>query len=163
MANIWSARKGLDDFIYVANEIGEQYRVVLVGVSREQMLMLPQNVLGIERINNIEELVELYNKALVLLNPTYEDNFPTVNLEALACGTPVIAYNTGGCAEVLDAKTGICVLKGNKELLVSKIDEVSCLSRTDCRLKGLLYDKEIRYGEYVLLYNMIADYERGQE
>lgn len=53
------------------------------------------------RTESSEQLAAIYSAASVFFNPTVEDNYPTVNLEAEACGTPVVTYDTGGCFETL--------------------------------------------------------------
>ena len=99
VASPWDERKGLEDFIWLANHLDDNYRIVLVGLTPEQISSLPTNIIGIQRTNNVQELVELYSAADVFVNPTHEDNYPTTNLEARACGTPVITYNVGGSPE----------------------------------------------------------------
>lgn len=99
VASVWEKRKGFNDFLELAKLIDDSYRIVLVGVNDKQLKMLPSSVIGIKRTNNVKELAEIYTAADVLFNPTYEDNYPTVNLEAQACGTPVITYPTGGSVE----------------------------------------------------------------
>ncbi len=99
VASVWEKRKGFDDFLELAKQIDDGYRIVLVGVNDEQLKILPSNIIGIKRTNSATELAEIYTAADVLFNPTYEDNYPTVNLEAQACGTPVITYPTGGSVE----------------------------------------------------------------
>ena len=105
VASKWSRRKGLDDFIRLSKELDEkyknQYKVFIVGASPEQVKALPKTMSGMGRTSNREELVRLYNAADVFFCPTKEDNYPTVNLEAEACGTPVITYNAGGSAETI--------------------------------------------------------------
>ena len=83
----------------------------MVGLTEKQKKNLPKNIIGITRTNNIKELAEIYSAADVFVNPTLEDNFPTTNLEALACGTPVITFNTGGSVESIDNTTGFVVTK----------------------------------------------------
>ncbi|QIK70044.1 glycosyltransferase [Erysipelothrix sp. HDW6C] len=100
VANKWETRKGLEDFISLSERISEDYQIILIGLSKEQIARLPQNITGIERTANVQELVGYYASAYAFINPTYEDNYPTTNLEALACGTPVIAYDTGGNNEI---------------------------------------------------------------
>jgi glycosyltransferase involved in cell wall biosynthesis len=99
VASEWTPRKGLDDFIKLAELLDDNYKIVLVGLNKKQLVQLPQNILGIERTESVGELVEIYSAADVFFNPTYEDNYPTTNLEAIACGTPVVTYNTGGSPE----------------------------------------------------------------
>ncbi len=93
VANIWDKRKGLNYFIDLYNILDkDKYKIVLVGVAEEQMDKLPKDIIKLKKTNNLEELVDLYNSAEVLFNPTLEDNYPTVNLEAQACGTPVLTF-----------------------------------------------------------------------
>ena len=102
VASEWTERKGLNDFISLASMAHDQIQFIVVGLKKSQMKGLPQNILGIERTNNVEELVSLYSVAEVFFNPTYEDNFPTTNIEALACGTPIVTYDTGGSPEIIE-------------------------------------------------------------
>ncbi len=99
IASVWEERKGLDDFIRLSGMLGEQYKIVLVGLSEKQMKEIPASILGITKTNSKRELAEIYSAADFFLNLTYEDNYPTVNLEAQACGTPCITYRTGGSVE----------------------------------------------------------------
>lgn len=101
VASEWTERKGLIDFIHLAQE-NPDIKFIVVGITQEQKKKLPMELTGICRTNNVNELVELYSSADVFFNPTYEDNFPTTNLEALACGTPVVTYDTGGSPEVIE-------------------------------------------------------------
>lgn len=102
VATPWSERKGLPDFIRLAAELdSEKFAIVLVGLSDKQMHNLPEGIVGIKRTDSREELATIYTAADVLFNPTKEDNYPSTLLEAQACGTPVITYNVGGCAEAL--------------------------------------------------------------
>lgn len=99
VASVWDRRKGLNDFIKISKKLPEDYIIVLIGISKKQMRLLPKNVIGIMRTENQKELAEVYSVSNVLFNPTYEDTYPTVNLEALSCGLPVITYNSGGSPE----------------------------------------------------------------
>lgn len=99
VASSWGKSKGLNDFIAMSQELSDDYRIVLVGVTKKQKQLLPPKITAIERTNSAVELAEIYSAADVFVNPTYADNYPTVNLEAQACGTPVITYKTGGSVE----------------------------------------------------------------
>lgn len=105
VASKWSQRKGLEDFVRLAIDLDQsKYAIVVVGLSPKQIKGLEKsspNILALPRTNTTEELVGIYSACDVLFNPTKEDNYPTVNLEAEACGLPVFTYNTGGCAETL--------------------------------------------------------------
>ena len=102
VASPWTERKGLKDFARLAHELdSDRYAVVLVGLSKKQVEALPSGVIGLERTSSPQELAQIYTAADVYFNPTLEDNYPTVNLEAEACGTPVVTYDTGGCGETI--------------------------------------------------------------
>lgn len=103
VASKWSERKGLRDIFRLANDLNpEYYAVVGIGLSKDQINSSPSNFIGLERTKSVVELAEAYTAADVLFNPTKEDNFPTVNLECEACGTPVVTYDIGGCKETLN-------------------------------------------------------------
>ena len=100
-------RKGLPDFLQLASLLPPSIRIVLVGLTKqEQNLAARAGIVGISRTDNLHELCSLYSVASVYFNPTWEDTFPTTNLEAMACGTPVVTYNTGGSPETVTAGTG---------------------------------------------------------
>lgn len=120
---------------------------------------LPRGITGITRTENVSQLVDLYNNVDVFVNPTLEDNFPTTNLEALACGTPVITYNTGGSPEAIDVKTGFNIDYKNVKQMAEKIIETcekNIFSPIDCRNRAeLLFDKNKVYQELLNLYNSL--------
>ena len=99
VAAIWDKRKGLPSFIELSKKLDDIYRIILVGLTKEQIKSLPSNMIAIEHTNSVKELVELYSAADIFVNPTLEDNYPTTNLEAIACGIPVVTYDTGGSPE----------------------------------------------------------------
>lgn len=95
----WDEAKGYPDMLTLRKALSDNYVLVLVGLTHRQVLKLPDGVLGIERTNDQIELAKIYTAADVFVNPTHQDNYPTVNLEARACGIPVITYNVGGSPE----------------------------------------------------------------
>ena len=99
VAAIWDKRKGLDDIITLSQMIDDQ--IIVVGISEHQKELLPPNILSIPKTANVQELRKLYCISDALINPTMEDNYPTINLEAISCGTPVVTYETGGVLKVL--------------------------------------------------------------
>lgn len=123
VANIWEERKGLKYCLELSNYLIDDERLVIIGLNDIQLKNLPNKVVGIKRTESINELVEWYNIADVFINPTLEDNFPTTNLEALACGTPVITFNTGGSVESVNDKTGL-IVESNTEALYKGIIEI---------------------------------------
>lgn len=157
----WSQRKGLNDVIELSRQLdGSEYQILLVGLSQEQIRALPTEIIGIERTQNVPELAGYYAGADVFINPTLEDNFPTTNIEALACGTPVITYNTGGSPEAVSPETGLVVEKGNVAELAKAIETV-CVNGRDsysanCRRRAEeRYDKNKCFGEYLQLYERL--------
>lgn len=99
VANVWNKKKGLEDFCKLANELDNNtYAIVLVGLADKNA---PKNIICVPKTNSREELAKIYSAADVFLNLTYEDNYPTVNLEAEACGCKVITYDVGGCRETI--------------------------------------------------------------
>lgn len=159
VSSSWSSSKGLNDFIKLSSCLDNRYKIVLVGLTNRQKSDLPLSIVGIERTDSIEELSELYSAADVFVNPTYEDNYPTTNLEALACGTPVITYETGGSPEaIVNNGNGIIVEQGNISQLKEAIELVITSPNTcSCEL-GFLDQKE-KFKEYVSLYQEIISNE----
>lgn len=154
VASIWDTRKGLDDFIAIREKLDKDIQIVLVGLSKEQTIKLPSGIIAIARTENIKELAALYSAASVFVNPTYVDNFPTTNIEALACGTPVITYRTGGSPEAVGENTGLVIEKRDVEGLRGAIERVVALGkdfyRDNCRKRAVrLYNKEDRYRDYL--------------
>lgn len=151
VASTWDRKKGFNDFFYISNKINSSYVIVLVGLNKKQMKTLHHNMIGVERTENIEELTSFYSAAEVFVNPTYEDTFPTTNIEALACGTPVITYNTGGSVESISEDVGRIVEKGDIDNLIEKIISIDKQKYTNnCRIKALeKYDKNIQFQQYV--------------
>lgn len=117
VASEWTERKGMRDFIRLEEMLcnRDKYKIVLVGLTEKQKHSLPDSILGITRTNNVQELVQIYSAADMLFNPTYEDNYPTTNLEAIACGTPIITYKTGGSPESVNERAGVVFDKGAVE------------------------------------------------
>ena len=156
LASIWSKEKGWDDFIEMAKMLNDNELIVLVGVSEEQQEQLPSNIVGIRRTENVQQLAELYSAADVFVNPTWQDNYPTVNLEAIACGTPVVTYRTGGSVEAITDSTGMIVEQGNVAGLLSAAREImqrgTQFFKDSCRKFALeKFDKEERYNDYLKL------------
>jgi glycosyltransferase involved in cell wall biosynthesis len=153
-ANNWSSRKGYQDFIALSKLLEDEYQIVMIGLTANEIKALPNNVIGLQRTESIEELAQWYSLSYVFVNPTSQDNFPTTNLEALACGTPVITYKTGGSPEALDEDTGFVVNKGDVKGIIECIFNLNRLNYDNiskaCRVRAeRFYDKKTRYLEYL--------------
>lgn len=157
----WGYRKGLDCFVEMAEKLGEQYQIVLVGTDDEIDKNLPHNIISIHRTQNQKELAEIYSAADVFVMPTREENYPTVNMEAIACGTPVVTFRTGGSPEMLDDKTGIVVEANNIEATEKAIKDI-------CEKKGcndedyiVAYSKKFnmqkKFTDYIELYATVLE------
>ena len=162
VASKWDKRKGLSDFKRLRSVLPAEVIIVLVGLSEKQLSALPKGIIGIIRTDNIAEMALLYNCASVFVNPTYVDNFPTTNIEALACGTPVVTYNTGGCSESVDNATGFVVKRGDLSELITAINTALLNGKdhykTACRNRAIrLFNKIHRYRDYIDIYHGIMN------
>lgn len=165
VASVWSNRKGLNDFIRLNSKLSTEYSIVLVGLSKKQIQNLPNGIIGISRTENTVQLAELYSAADVFINPTWEDNFPTTNLEALAAGTPIITYRTGGSVEAIVSKTGFIVDQGDIQGLIDVIETIRIRTKVfyseNCRRYAIKnFRKEDRYADYIQLYEDIIKKRR---
>lgn len=134
VASPWSKEKGLNDFFSLRTLLPtDEYDIVMIGLSHKQIVQLPEGIIGLERTQNQAELAEYYSRAMAFVNPTYQDNYPTTNLEAIACGTPVITYETGGSPESITDKTGIVVKRGDIQKLHKAICSIATWNRLATR------------------------------
>lgn len=157
----WGYRKGLDCFVEMAEKLGEQYQIVLVGTDDEIDKNLPHNIISIHRTQNQKELAEVYSAADVFVMPTREENYPTVNMEAIACGTPVVTFDTGGSPEMLDDKTGIVVEANDIEATKKAIKDICGKKRCNDEEYIVAYSKNFdmkkRFAEYIELYANVLE------
>jgi len=156
----FTPRKGLKYFLEIADKLDENTVIFLIGLNKKQLRSLPKNITGIERTENIERLAEAYSMADVFVNPTLEEVFGLVNSEALACGTPVISFRSGGSPETVDDSTGIVVEKGDAEGLLNAIKVIRKKGKeyysNNCR-KCVIesFNSNDRFREYIELYKDI--------
>ena len=154
VASPWTLRKGLMDFTKLLNLLDFHTRIVLVGLNAKQLKNIPPKIIGIRRTNNPQELASIYTAADVFFNPTYEDNYPTTNLESLACGTPVVTYDTGGSSESIDEGNGAVVPVGSIcdawDAIKYFIKQKKCI-----KIDSRKIDKSYLFDEYSHLYNTL--------
>jgi glycosyltransferase involved in cell wall biosynthesis len=151
----WGVRKGLDVFVELSKRLSSNYRIVLVGTDEQVDLSLPDTILSIHRTNNQEDLAKIYTAANVFVNPTREDVLGMVNLESLACGTPVITFKTGGSTECIDEFSGAVVECDDVDALefeIKKICEKGDGLRNACLKRARLFDVDDKFNEYIDLY-----------
>lgn len=117
----WSPRKGFNEFVKLANDLPDNYHIVMVGVEGEIVDKLPSKITCVSHTDSPKTLADIYSSADLFLLPTYADNYPTVSLEAQACGTPVLAYDAGGTKETLLPKYSSYVAKGDYDSLLKAV------------------------------------------
>lgn len=154
----WDNKKGLDVFLELAKRLDDRFRIVLVGTNDTVDKLLPENITSIHRTQNPGELAKLYAEADLLVNPTREDTYPTVNMEALACGTPVLTFRTGGSPEILDEHCGVVVPCGDVDAMEAAILRLAeqPIGPQLCLDRARTFDKYERFEEYIRLYGEIV-------
>ena len=158
VASVWEERKGLDVFIELAGKLDDRFAIVLVGTNDEIDKKLPDRIISIHRTNDQKELAEIYTAADLFLNPTREENYPTVNMEAIACGTPVLTFDTGGCKEIVDERSGLVITDESIENIEKKVAEICTghvFSEADCLKRAESFDSASKYRSYLQLFEQI--------
>lgn len=157
----WGIRKGLDVFVELSKRLApEKYQIVLVGTDEQVDRQLPTNIISVHRTQNQTELAEIYTAADVFVNPTREEVLGLVNIEANACGTPVITFNTGGSPECINEKSGMVIPYGDIDAMKESIEYIcdnSSFSEKDCIARAASFDQKKKYREYLDLYETIKN------
>ena len=152
----WDERKGLDIMIELAGLLPEQYQIVLVGTNARVDRQLPDTILSLHRTFDKTELAGLYTMADIFVNPTREDNYPTVNMEALACGTQVLTSGVGGSAEMIDDSCGSVVTELSAAAFAKEIRrlcEINPYAESACLAKAREFDQNNAYARYLQLFS----------
>ena len=160
VASGWGNRKGMSDFIKLRELLDDGCEITMVGLTEKEAKSIPDTIVKMRRTSNLEELVSLYSSADVYVNATYSDNFPTTNLEALACGTPVITYQTGGSPEAVDEETGIVVPYRDIKKLAEAITTMRANPKSSkaCRKRAEdCFNKDKCFEEYIRIYEQLLD------
>lgn len=154
VATSWDEMKGYSDFFKLAEKLDDSYQVVLVGLSKSQKKNLPKNILGIEKTDNVKELAELYTAANLFVNLSYCENYPTVNIEAMACATPVLTYRSGGSPEIVKKYGGIIVEKGDIDKIVENCNKIkNSVERISMNFQKEENDNSSVISNYIKLYS----------
>ena len=169
VSSVWLPYKGWNDFLRLPKLLPQGVKLVLVGLKKEQLaIVAKEGIIGIPRTENVGELAALYSGATLFCNLTYEDNYPTTNLEAMACGTPVLTYRTGGSPEAVTIGTGWVVEQGDiaeaAKVINGWINAIESAPSTEeevrqnCRERAEKeFNKEARFEEYIKLYNELLN------
>lgn len=160
VASIWLPEKGLQDLEKLSSVLDADERLVVVG-KRPSGHRFPRNVVCLERTADAAALAALYTEAVALVNPTWQDNYPTVNMEAIACGTPVVTYRTGGSPESITPQTGRVVEQGDVEGLAEALHAIRKQGKTHyteaCRSYALAHFRaQDRFNDYIQLYESLT-------
>lgn len=151
----WSKQKGLDVFEELGRRLDSNYKIVLVGTNEKIEKNLPSNIVSIRKVSNQMELAKIYSVADVFVNPTREEVLGLVNLEALACGTPVITFNSGGSPECIDQTCGVIVEKDDIDSLeyeIKRVTEQRLFSAENCQLRARKFEVQQQFDKYIKLY-----------
>lgn len=159
VASDWDERKGLPYLEEAARQLGRDYCFVVIGLSEQQVAALPEGMLGLTHTANVEELAAWYSAADCFANPTLEDNMPMVNLEALACGTPIAVFATGGCPEAVTEECGIVIPKGDQQGFcdaIQKLCRESAERKNACLERSKAFDCDLTFRSYLSLYKELC-------
>ena len=160
VASTWEKRKGLIDFLELSKFLKPNQKLLLVGLNKKQLLNLPNNIIGISKTENKQELVDLYSVSDIFLNPSVEETFGLVTAEALSCGTPAIVYDRTASPEIVDENTGIIVPAKNIKLLYHAILEIEKKGKKfysqKCRDRVLImFNEKKNFNKYFDLYKKL--------
>lgn len=157
VAASWEHRKGLDTMIWLANHLPDKYHIVIVGkIPPHLQPSIPGRIVCIPPTDSKEKLIAIYQRASVFVNPTLADNFPTVNIEALGAGLPVVTFNTGGSAECIVPGCGISVRKGDNKAMLAAIIEILSHPMTYTKSNSIERSKDFslkQYDKYIKLFH----------
>lgn len=163
VATGWSEEKGLSTFFRLRKQLSADFAIVMVGCTPNILKQLPDGIIGISRTNYVDELAEIYSAADILFNASYQETFGLVTAEAMACGTPVIVYDSTACSEIVTSETGYIAEVKDEIQVLNYILEDKMLDSTrrrvrseKCRQYAIAhFDKNIKYQEYIKLYNSL--------
>ncbi len=168
-ADKWLNERNRDTFRYIFDQLSHDEILVLIGCSEEQLGKLPSNVMGLKYISERTELAKIYSMSDVFVNVTWEDSLPTVNIESICCGSPIITFDSGGSPEIINSETGIVVKQGDYISLLKAVREVKLKGKENYELNCVKlginkYNKKDRYIDYINLYqNMIEKIKKVEE
>lgn len=162
VATAWSKSKGLEDYYKLADRLPDDCQILLVGLNDELMQSIPSNIMGIKRTDSVQQLVQYYSMADLVLNLSYMETFGMTTVEGYACGTPCVSYNRTACPELIYPETGKVVEAGNIDMLVDAIKEIKYKGKQSyssaCRTRAVeSFDKQKNFRQYLDIYNELLN------
>ena len=156
VASRFGKMKGIDDIIALSQMLPqEEYAIVLVG-NVDSKTQLPPEIIHIQKTHDITELCSYYSLADVFINPTLQETQGLTTLEALACGTPVVVYNSGGAAENVPPQCGAVVPRGDLNGFKRVIEQIKSgelqYSSEECKATAQKFGYEDLFRPIVELY-----------
>lgn len=155
----WSINKGLNEFIMLSDRLKDKATIILVG--KDNGVPKRENLRCIGFTSNQKELIDLYSAADLFVNPSRMETFGLVTAEAMACGTPVVAYNNTGSAEIVNDNCGMLVDDGDASALVNAVEQMLKENKENYSDKCVEwvknnFNKESQINKYIELYERIA-------
>lgn len=154
VSSYWTKEKGKEELKKIIPLIDDDIKITVVGDLKDKDPVFNRCNL-IKRTTNYYELFEEYGKAHILINPTLQEVFGLVNVEAQSCGTAVVTYKTGGSVETINEKTGVVVEKGDYRKMAKVINELKTnylFNNKDLILNAKKFSKENMLKNYLDLY-----------
>ena len=156
-------RKGFRELVETTDllaHFSDQLHVITFGNNSDELNSLKLNYTALGHISDEKNIAIGYSAADLTVLPSLEDNLPNVILESVSCGTPVVAFDSGGIKDaIVDGVTGYTVPKGDCLLLAKYIAKAlfSDLS-ANCRKYALRhFSIENQANSYSRLFEEIID------
>lgn len=154
MANKWMQERNIG---VLKKLLVYNLRIVILGCSandKKRLNAISPGIVSVGFVSGRELLAEFYNMANVFVNLTHADTLPTVNMESICCGTPVVTYDVGGSPELVDSKTGIIVKEDDEDGIVHAVLQIQKKPLLQCGEVGIAkFNKEVCYLQYLNIYN----------
>lgn len=157
VASVWDKRKGLDDFVELSKYLSNEYQIVLIGLNELQIMRLPKKIIGIKRTYDQSELIAFYSRASIFINPSTEETFSLVTVEAQACGTPVIVLDTSAVGELVNENNGVILHNHTVLDYIQAIEQIEKkeLTRRQVRKTALKYNNSKMLDEIMEIYQQL--------
>ncbi|PWT26190.1 glycosyltransferase [Butyrivibrio fibrisolvens] len=163
VSSVWNRKKGFDDFIKLSEVLPDDYVIVLVGLSPSQKVTLPKNIVGVVKTADQDELIKLYSEAYIFMNPSLEESFSLVTVEAMSCGLPAIVLDTSAVGDLVSPEVGVVLHEHESE------DYLNAIKNIDDKIKAGEYDRSSiseyagRYSKASMINSMLKIYNENRD